>query len=199
MIFGSLRAGRRHGRDLAAVGHHRRLVAGHRGADHHRRHQRPHRGREHRHQADQTHRPRLPQSSATTKPVSCSAAPPDARREHLDQPGHLVSVVSGRKWVPHFDKSKAAPRTGKCGPHNSGKAVSTNQLGRHPAAKHSRRGHCSTGSSLFTFYCAPSVVIDLDGDCFRFRAHHASDGQLRRTSGAANRYAERRLGGGAFR
>ena len=88
MIFDSLRAGRRHGRDLAAVGHHRRLVAGHRGADRHRRHQRPHRGREHRHQADQTDRPRLSQSTRTTKPVSCSAAPPDARREHLDQAGH---------------------------------------------------------------------------------------------------------------
>ena len=39
---------------------------------------------------------------ATTKPVSCSPAPPDARREHLEQPGHhgqlriaaLVTYVS---------------------------------------------------------------------------------------------------------
>ena len=68
--------------------HHPDLVASDRGAHRDPRHQRPHRSREHRHQADQTHRPGIQKSQPTTKPVSCSAAPPDARREPIDQAGH---------------------------------------------------------------------------------------------------------------
>jgi transposase len=49
--LGLLRAGRRHGGDVAAVGHHRGLVARHRSPHRPPGHQCSHRGREHRHQA----------------------------------------------------------------------------------------------------------------------------------------------------
>ena len=61
--LGLLRVGRRHGGDLAAVGHHRGLVACHRGPHRASGQQRSHRGREYRHQADQTHRPGISKSS----------------------------------------------------------------------------------------------------------------------------------------
>ena len=85
-----VRAGRRHGRDLAAVGHRRRLVAGHRGAHRHRRHQRPHRGGEHRHQADQADRAWLSKSRSLSSPYPAPQRRPTRGVNTLTSQGTTV-------------------------------------------------------------------------------------------------------------
>jgi hypothetical protein len=86
--LGLIRDRRRHRRDLAAVAHHPGLVAGHRGTHPDPRHT------ETRTEAANTGIKQIKRTGRDTeipptiKLVSCSPAPPDARREPIDQARH---------------------------------------------------------------------------------------------------------------
>jgi transposase len=89
--LGLLPAGRRHGRELAAVGHHRGLVACHRSPHRAPGQQCSHRGSQHQHQTNQTHRPGISKSRPLPSPYPAHQRRPTRGVNPLTQQGTTVN------------------------------------------------------------------------------------------------------------